>query len=154
MPNPTPALATDNIRSGNLAELYLNIGGDATVIAADLVPQMTNVSVRFAGSSIAVPVYTEEFDRQAKNGLSGSIDFSSVEELKGTLMQALVNAALSLGNGARGTWIYIRSDRSAFSGNMIVNGLNPNSPVRGAEDAAFSCTIDGSPSFEPDVDAA
>jgi hypothetical protein len=153
MPNPTPTFAIDPLLSGNLAELYIRIGGDVTAVALYKVPLASDLSFTLNGQTEQVGIYSEAFDRAAKNGLSGSFTAEVRGSPRDAVIKALMDAATSQGQAANGTFIFIRGPRDAWSGNLIVSGVQSSDPVRGA--AAYTITFEttGALEYEQDADS-
>lgn len=153
MPAPLPLLKVDFLQGNVNTELYLRVGGDATMTSQYKVPLVNAASFSFNGTTQSVDLYGENASRVLKTGAPASFGFTLYQGLKSVLNQSILNAVKKTGNDARGTFILVLGDRSAFDGNFIMNGMNLSLAVRDPFSAPVTALVDGEPRFTPDVDA-
>ncbi len=153
MPNPTPTFATDPLLTGNLAELYVRIGGDVTMVSTYKLPLASDLTFQLTGQTEQVGIYSEAFDRAAKNGLQGSFTAEVRGSPRNAVMKAMMDAVVATGQSANGTFIFVRGPRDAWHGNCIVSGAQSSDPVRGAAAYTLNFETTGQVDYEQDVDS-
>lgn len=153
MPNPTPTFATDPLLTGNLAELYVRIGAAVTMDDDYKMPLASDLSFQMSGQTEQVGIYSESFDRASKNGLSGTFSAEVRGSPRNSIMKSIMDAVVSQGQSALGTFIFVRGPRDAWYGNCIVSGAQSSDPVRGAAAYTISFETTGEVFYEQDVDS-
>lgn len=145
MPVSTITLPSETLTSARNTKVYIMARSRSGEIpqAADLVPNVADVSFDVSGSTTVVDIYGVNYSRSVKTARNATLSFTFHASSGNAVAQVLLDADEATGANAQVLYLLELEDGTEYYGAGVVEAANPVTGVSDANGFEVSITSDG-----------